>query len=163
MAALMSTEKPRRLGKSWNHFVQRCKQYPFSSYKILVGNQEYRAKVLPKRSHLKGTAVFQPCPRSLTICRWEPQTTYLRSQDHSPSLGVHSALPTFSLCSATEFSLAWQAQKGHGDGGGGGKKKKPPPFYPFQRMPRRLTKLCTGVQYVAPFINLLLRPNSYHF
>ena len=55
------------------------------------------------------------------------------------SLGVHSALPTFSLRSATELSLAWQVQK---------------------RLPRRLTKL---VQYVAPFINLLLRPNSCHY
>ena len=88
---------------------------------------------------------------------------YLRSQDHSPSLGVHSALPTFSFCSVTEFTLPWKAEKGQGDGGGGGGGPKPPPFYPFQRLPRRLTKLSIGVQYVAPFVNLLLGPNSSHF
>ena len=102
MAVLMSAGKPRRLGKSWN----------MSSVK----------KVFLKRPHLKGTAVFQPCPttlESLTICRWE-QTTYFKiPRPDSPSLGVYSALPTFSLCSATEFSLAWQAQKGQGHGGGG--------------------------------------------
>ena len=40
-------------------------------------------------------------------------------------------------------------------GGGGGEKerKKPSLFYPFQRLPRRLTKLCTDVQYVATFVN----------
>ena len=146
MAALMSAGKPRRLGKSWN----------MSSVK----------KVFLKRPHLKGTAVFQPCPttlESLTICRWE-QTTYFKiPRPDSPSLGVHSALPTFSLCSATEFSLAWQAQIGQGHGGGG--REIAPSLLPLSTHATQVNETlhwCT-ICTVAPFINLLLRPNSCHF